>query len=79
MGRADPANYRDKHERGDDPFGCIKEHPLLTPAAMTTYPFDDAGRAETSFMLVDCPETVATGVNQRVKLALGRVRWRFEA
>ena len=57
-GRPEAAGYYAEHEASQDPFGWIKGHPLLTPAAIARYPFDHAGQGETSFMLALCPETV---------------------
>ncbi len=60
-GRAEAADYYDRHATGDDPFNWIKVHPLLTPEAIRCYPFDHAGQGETSFMLELCPDTVDMG------------------
>jgi creatinine amidohydrolase len=52
------ADYYAQQAAGDDPFNWIKGHPLMTPAIVRQYPFDHAGRGETSLMLALCPETV---------------------
>jgi creatinine amidohydrolase len=57
-GKPEAADYYAQHATGDDPFNWIRAHPLLTPEAIRSYPFDHAGQGETSFMLELCPNTV---------------------
>lgn len=57
-GRDDMADYYAAHAEGADPFNWIKAHPLLNAAAIGRYPFDHAGKGETSLMLASLPETV---------------------
>ena len=52
------ADYYAQQSAGDDPFNWIKAHPLMTPDAMEGYPFDHAGRGETSLLMALCPEGV---------------------
>lgn len=52
------ANYYAEQAGGDDPFNWIKGHPLMTPETIRQYPFDHAGRGETSLMMALCPEGV---------------------
>ena len=57
-GNAKMADYYDQQKSGDDPFNWIKGHPLMTPDIIEDYPFDHAGKGETSLMLSLCPEAV---------------------
>jgi creatinine amidohydrolase len=52
------ADYYAQQASGDDPFNWIKAHPLMTPEFMQTYPFDHAGRGETSLLMALCPDCV---------------------
>jgi creatinine amidohydrolase len=57
-GNAAMADYYGKQAQGEDPFNWIKGHPLMTPEIIAQYPFDHAGKGETSLMLALCPEAV---------------------
>ena len=57
-GDAAMADYYAQQARGKDPFNWIKTHPLMTPEIIAQYPFDHAGKGETSLMLALCPEAV---------------------
>jgi creatinine amidohydrolase len=57
-GRPEAADYYDRQAAGDDPFNWIRGHALLGPNEIARYPFDHAGRGETSFMLALCPDRV---------------------
>jgi creatinine amidohydrolase/Fe(II)-dependent formamide hydrolase-like protein len=57
-GRADMSEYYADHESGRDPFNWIKVHPLMSKETTRAYPFDHAGRGETSLMMAMCPEAV---------------------
>ena len=57
-GKANMAGYYAQQAGGDDPFNWIKGHPLLTQEAIAAYPFDHAGKGETSLMMALCPEAV---------------------
>jgi creatinine amidohydrolase/Fe(II)-dependent formamide hydrolase-like protein len=52
------ADYYSQQAAGDDPFGWIKGHPLMTPDIINQYSFDHAGRGETSLMMALAPEAV---------------------
>jgi creatinine amidohydrolase len=52
------ADYYAQQSSGEDPFGWIKAHPLMTQEAMDGYPFDHAGQGETSLLMALCPEGV---------------------
>jgi creatinine amidohydrolase len=52
------ADYYAQHGQGTDPFNWIKVHPLMSPDIMARYPFDHAGKGETSLMMALCPEAV---------------------
>jgi creatinine amidohydrolase/Fe(II)-dependent formamide hydrolase-like protein len=52
------ANYYAERASGADPFNWIRVHPLMTSTTMEKYPFDHAGRGETSLMLALCPDAV---------------------
>jgi creatinine amidohydrolase/Fe(II)-dependent formamide hydrolase-like protein len=52
------ADYYAKQEQGDDPFNWIKGHPLMTAETIRQFPFDHAGKGETSLMMALCPEAV---------------------
>jgi creatinine amidohydrolase/Fe(II)-dependent formamide hydrolase-like protein len=55
------SDYYAQQSSGDDPFNWIKAHPLMTPDSMEGYPFDHAGRGETSLLMALCPEGVDLG------------------
>ena len=57
-GAATMADYYAQQSSGDDPFNWIKAHALMLPAKMDGYPFDHAGRGETSLMMALYPESV---------------------
>lgn len=57
-GAPEQAGYYAAQATGDDPFNWIKAHPMLTPEAIRRYPFDHAGKGETSFLMALRPETV---------------------
>jgi len=57
-GDSQMADYYAKQAEGDDPFNWIKGHPLMPPEITAQYPFDHAGKGETSLMLALCPEAV---------------------
>jgi creatinine amidohydrolase/Fe(II)-dependent formamide hydrolase-like protein len=57
-GDSQMADYYAKQAAGDDPFNWIKGHPLMPPEITGQYPFDHAGKGETSLMLALCPEAV---------------------
>lgn len=52
------ADYYARQSAGDDPFNWIKAHPLMSPEVLDNYPFDHAGRGETSLMMALSPEGV---------------------
>jgi creatinine amidohydrolase len=52
------ADYYAKQASGDDPFNWIKAHPLMTADTIRRYPFDHAGKGETSLLMALCPEGV---------------------
>jgi creatinine amidohydrolase len=54
------ANYYAAHAEGDNPFNWIRVHPLMSADMLGKYPFDHAGKGETSLMLALCPEAVDT-------------------
>lgn len=57
-GDARMADYYAEQSKGEDPFNWIKAHPLMTPDLIQQFPFDHAGKGETSLMMVLCPEAV---------------------
>lgn len=57
-GDAKMADYYAMQKQGDDPFNWIKAHPLMTPEIIKQFPFDHAGKGETSLMMALCPEAV---------------------
>ena len=57
-GKAEMSGYYAQHEEGIDPFNWIKGHPLMTAEVIAQYPFDHAGKGETSLMMALCPEAV---------------------
>jgi creatinine amidohydrolase len=58
-GDAKMADYYQQQSAGEDPFNWIKVHPLMSAEMIRTqYPFDHAGKGETSLMLSLCPEAV---------------------
>ena len=54
------ADYYAEQSAGGDPFNWIKIHPLMSPAVLEGYPFDHAGRGETSLLMALVPEGVDT-------------------
>lgn len=54
-------HYYEQHDAGTDPFSWIKGHPLMDAEIIGRYPFDHAGKGETSFMMALCPEQVDMG------------------
>jgi creatinine amidohydrolase/Fe(II)-dependent formamide hydrolase-like protein len=52
------ANYYAQQAAGDDPFNWIKTHPLMSPEIIEGYPFDHAGKGETSLLMALAPEGV---------------------
>jgi creatinine amidohydrolase/Fe(II)-dependent formamide hydrolase-like protein len=52
------ADYYSQQASGDDPFNWIKGHPLMTAEIIRRYPFDHAGKGETSLLMALCPEGV---------------------
>ncbi len=52
------STYYSDHEQGTDPFNWIRGHPLMDAAIISQYPFDHAGKGETSLMMELCPEGV---------------------
>lgn len=57
-GRSAMTEYYAHQAGGDDPFNWIKGHPLMTAEIIQRYPFDHAGRGETSLLMALCPEAV---------------------
>ena len=57
-GRNSMADYYDAHEQGENPFNWIQGHPLMDESVIREYPFDHAGRGETSLLMTLCPEAV---------------------
>ena len=58
-GNAEMADYYAQQSTGDDPFNWIKGHPLMPAEMLSRYPFDHAGKGETSLMMALAPEAVA--------------------
>jgi creatinine amidohydrolase/Fe(II)-dependent formamide hydrolase-like protein len=52
------ADYYAQQASGDDPFNWIKGSPLMTAEIIKGYPFDHAGKGETSLLMALCPEGV---------------------
>jgi creatinine amidohydrolase len=52
------ADYYEQQSAGDDPFNWIKAHPLMSPEMLGTYPFDHAGKGETSLLMALSPAGV---------------------
>ena len=52
------ADYYAQQASGEDPFNWIKGHPLMTAEIIRRYPFDHAGKGETSLLMALCPEGV---------------------
>jgi creatinine amidohydrolase len=52
------ADYYARQSAGDDPFNWIKAHPLMSPEILESYPFDHAGKGETSLLMALYPEGV---------------------
>jgi creatinine amidohydrolase len=57
-GAKEMADYYADQARAADPFNWIKIHPLLSPEWSGDYPFDHAGKGETSLMMAMFPELV---------------------
>ena len=57
-GSNEMADYYARQSAGEDPFNWIKTHPLMTPGAMEGYPYDHAGKGETSLMMALFPDAV---------------------
>lgn len=57
-GSNEMADYYADHERGANPFNWISGHPLMDAEIISQYPFDHAGKGETSLMMALCPESV---------------------
>ncbi len=57
-GKPEMADYYAEQAGGDDPFNWIKVHPLMPAEMLARYPFDHAGKGETSLMMALCPEGV---------------------
>ena len=57
-GSASMADYYAQQLTGDDPFNWIKAHPLMPATMLKSYPFDHAGKGETSLLMALCPEAV---------------------
>jgi creatinine amidohydrolase len=52
------SDYYAQHAEGSDPFNWIQGHPLMDADIISRYPFDHAGRGETSLMMALCPDEV---------------------
>ncbi|TIW23405.1 MAG: creatininase family protein [Mesorhizobium sp.] len=52
------ADYYAGHAKGENVFNWVQVHPLMPAAMNGKYPFDHAGKGETSLMLALCPEAV---------------------
>jgi creatinine amidohydrolase/Fe(II)-dependent formamide hydrolase-like protein len=52
------ADYYAQQATGDDPLNWIKTHPLMSPEVLEHYPFDHAGKGETSLLMALLPEGV---------------------
>jgi creatinine amidohydrolase len=52
------ADYYAKQQARDDPFNWIKAHPLMAPEVLEHYPFDHAGKGETSLLMALSPDGV---------------------
>ncbi|TGS15863.1 creatininase family protein [Mesorhizobium sp. M2E.F.Ca.ET.209.01.1.1] len=52
------ADYYAGHAQGENVFNWVQVHPLMPAAMNGKYPFDHAGKGETSLMLALCPEAV---------------------
>ncbi len=52
------ADYYDQHQASANPFNWIQIHPLMSAEITKQYPFDHAGKGETSLMMALCPEAV---------------------
>jgi creatinine amidohydrolase len=52
------AAYYAEHAAGNNPFNWVRVHPLMTPEIIAEYPFDHAGKGETSLMMALCAEAV---------------------
>jgi creatinine amidohydrolase len=52
------AEYYAQQAGGDDPFNWIKVHPLMSPEVLEHYPFDHAGKGETSLLMALSPDGV---------------------
>jgi creatinine amidohydrolase len=51
-------DYYARQAVGEDPFNWIKAHPLMGPQVLERYPFDHAGKGETSLMMALFPKAV---------------------
>jgi len=51
-------DYYEAHAEGRDPFNWVRIHPLMGEEVTAHYPFDHAGRGETSLMLALYPGIV---------------------
>jgi creatinine amidohydrolase/Fe(II)-dependent formamide hydrolase-like protein len=60
-GQSSMSDYYAVHEKGEDPFNWIQGHPFMDDAIIRQYPFDHAGRGETSLLMALCPEAVDMG------------------
>ena len=66
-GRDETRDYYAAREAGRDPISWVRIHPLMGEEVTAHYPFDHAGRGETSLMLALCPDIVEmprTGENE---------------
>jgi creatinine amidohydrolase/Fe(II)-dependent formamide hydrolase-like protein len=57
-GKTGMADYYAQQTQATDPFNWIKGHPLMTREIIEQYPFDHAGKGETSLMMALCPDAV---------------------
>ncbi|WP_027166449.1 creatininase family protein [Mesorhizobium sp. WSM3224] len=55
------ADYYAGHAQGENVFNWVQVHPLMPATMNGKYPFDHAGKGETSLMLALCPEAVDAG------------------
>lgn len=55
------SDYYAQNAAGEDPFGWIKAHPLMDADIISRFPFDHAGKGETSLLMAFCPEGVDMG------------------
>jgi creatinine amidohydrolase len=52
------ADYYARQTAGADPFNWIKAHSLMSPEVLKSYPFDHAGKGETSLLMALSPDGV---------------------